>query len=195
MFDVSPVQLRNYCRNAACRRKLPGPVADKRDAFCDDRCRLRYSQFNCPVCDRPLLKSDRQKRKRFCSERCKSAYHREPGRFERPFSGAARGIPGATRSGVKSPDISKPISGDFGDRPLRKVAGPDVHPANLLVPPDSDAAARTKTAKHVVIGRCDWPIDLVGGRAGGPDQPRLDRRLRDRILSTELPTLKPQGEQ
>jgi hypothetical protein len=197
MFDVGPLQLRNYCRNPACRRKLPGPVADRRDAFCDAQCQTRYGQFNCPVCDRPLNKKDRQRRRRFCSEKCKSVYHRDPERFERPFSGAARGIAGATRSAPKSLEISTAIPSHFSDRPLRQIAGPQVHHANLLVPPDHpEALARTKTAKRTaVIGRSDWPIDLVGGRASGSDQHRLDPRLRDRILATELPTLKPRGGQ
>ena len=123
MFDAGPLHARCYCRNPACRQKLPRPVADKRDAFCDVQCQFRYSQFNCPVCDKPLLKSDRQKRKRFCSERCKSTYHRNSARFERPFSGPARGMAGATRSPPKSPEISTAISDHFGGQPLRKIPG------------------------------------------------------------------------
>jgi YHS domain-containing protein len=191
MFDAAPLQARCFCRNPACRKKLPRPVADKRDAFCDAQCQFRYSQFNCPVCDRPLHKSDRQKRKRFCSEKCKSAYHRDPARFERPFSGAARGVAGATRSPPKSHEISTAIAHDFGDRPLRQIGGPQVHPANFLVP--SDSVAHTRTAKRgAIIGRRDWPIDLVGGRASGADD-RLNPRLRDRILAAELPTLENYG--
>ena len=91
MFDASPLRLRNYCRNPACRHKLQHPVADKRDAFCDDRCRIRYGLYNCPRCDKPLTQKDRQRNCRFCSEKCKSAFHHDPGRFERSFLGAGRG--------------------------------------------------------------------------------------------------------
>jgi hypothetical protein len=184
MLDAGPLALRNFCRNATCRKKLPHPVADKRDAFCDERCRFRYSQFNCPVCDRPLLKSDRQKRKRFCSEKCKSAYHREPDRFERLFGWAGRGIAGATRSAPKSPEISTAIPGDSGDRPLRKIAGPDVPPANLLIPPDSEGRTAKRTT---IISSRDWPVDLIGSAGGPPQNRRLDPRLRRRILDTECP--------
>ena len=172
MLDASHLQLRNFCRNPACRRRLPHPVDDERAAFCDERCQFRYGQFHCPACGKPLRKTDRQKRKQFCSEKCRSAYRRNPERFERFFGGAATLVPQATGSAPKSPDISKAISGDFGDRLLRIIAGPDVHLANLLIPPDPKVVARTKTAKRTaIIGRRDWPIDLVGN-AGGPRHAR-----------------------
>lgn len=183
MFDPGPLQLRTYCRNPACRKRLPQPVGDKLDAFCDEPCRVRYGQFNCPVCDRPLNKRDRQRRRRFCSEKCKSAYHRDPGRFERLFTGAARGIAGATRSALKNPDISKAKSPDFGALPLRIIAGPDVHPANLRIPFDPGVRPAKPTS---LFGPSDWPANLIGGDRRGLS---LDPALRRHIIATELPRL------
>lgn len=150
--------VRHHCRNARCCRKLSRPTEDPRAAFCDAACRDGFYAVHCLVCER-LLPDKRTKRARFCGEKCRSE-HRRDAFYEARWAlrpSPATPLPGATVFSPKIPTKSKPISPDFGDRASR------------------------------VVGRRDWPIDLVGGndhraRRGSS----LGPRLRAAILAAEL---------
>ena len=120
--------LRFRCRNPKCRCKLPTPVSNEREAFCNRGCHNAFYRRRCRVCECPIEQPKRGTRLVCNKAKCKTAWRAQP------CVGCPPGHPPTyvlrksisevpVNTGVKTP--LKP------DRGWRIVAGPPLTPNQL----------------------------------------------------------------
>jgi hypothetical protein len=162
--------VRRRCRNLRCQGKLKRPTTDARAAFCSIDCFESYYRRCCIVCERALPRLKASRPQRFCRQKCKSAYHRDPARF----LGRWGETPAAVRKGSRNPHSTGTTRTKKHGPTLRKVAGPDLHSINLMIPLDPGLVARAQRANGSHrIGPKDWPVDLVGGHRRSKTRSKL----------------------
>jgi hypothetical protein len=149
------IGLRHRCRNPRCGLRLKRPTDNPRRAFC---CRVCFSQFyawRCLVCERDI-RCDPLTGK----SRSRSSHRRFCGRAHRAEA-------------ARFPEI---YPGWLPPYTKSKANRRSAHSTGLK--------SRSKGDRGLVIGRRDWPLDLIGHRP--PQSSRLDPLLAQKILASEL---------
>jgi hypothetical protein len=160
-----PPQVRHRCRNPRCGGKLSVPTEDRRAAFCCPKCEAAFYKVRCRVCE--AVFSRKTVRRVVCwRSKCRHELQRHPERFAL----SATPIAGLGHNGTKSPMNSGLKNGAEPGRGWRIVAGPPVHPANLLCLPERPVA---KVKRNVLIQKDTPPVNIIGGYKF-PGAPKVD---------------------
>jgi hypothetical protein len=144
--------LRHRCRNPRCQAALAAPTFNRLDAFCCRGCFAGFFRSRCVVCEQ--LFNRKNERQRTCRRpKCRSEFKRHRGLF------GATGYPSGPVADIypKNPIESGLKSGTEGDRPWRKIAGPDAAAINFRIRLDFELAARLRRTHAGVFARAGLP--------------------------------------
>lgn len=181
-----PPQVRHRCRNVRCGGALKKPTDNPRDAFCCAICERAHYSTRCIVCEAAVTK--KSKRRAVCwRSKCRHELQRHPEKYRlRLGQNAAKTASGTPPAGLghnAKETLAKTTlkTGAKIGRALRHVAGPEVHEANLWIPPDlpvskADRAFREylKAADRQAIFQRDVPPANVIGGYRFPGAPKID---------------------
>ena len=187
--STPPQVVRTRCRNLRCGAKLQVPTDDRKVAFCCEACERTHFAFRCRVCEAAL--SRKTKRRNVCwRSHCRHELQRHPERYfglrglgcNTSKPGSATPLPGLGHNAQENPAKSTLKTGAKSGRAFRIVAGPDLHPVNLRIPPELPTPSRAdrgfreyirRESAKALFQRDTPPVNVIGGYRF-PGAPQID---------------------